>query len=108
MSADFWVSLEPPSNGSHIVRVGGELDLAVAGQLREVLAHLDGHVRIDCKELSFVDASGIGVLVGAAARLDSLRLVNVAPQPLRVFELAGTQFLHEVPSTQEVQDAHSL
>ena len=135
MSADFSISLEPPWNGSHIVRVGGDLDLAHVGQLSDFLARLDGHVRIDCTELSIVDASGITALVEAAARLASLRLVNV-PRELRwVFELTGARSLlgsasvdstfaragvrrtwldpnavasTELRSTQEVTDAHSL
>ena len=135
MSADFSVSLEPPWNGSHIASVGGGLDLAHAGRLGGVLARLDGHVRIDCTELSFVDASGIRALLEAAARLASLRLVNVAPGLRWVLELTATRSL-VVPasvdssfaradvqrtwldpnaaastkcrSNQEVTDAHSL
>ena len=135
MSTDFSVSLEPPWNGSHIVRVGGDLDLAHVGQLSDFLARLDGHVRIDCTELSIVDASGIRGLVEAAASLTSLRLVNV-PRELRwVFESTAARSLlasasvdssfaragvrqrrldrnavasTKVHSTQEVTDAHTL
>jgi hypothetical protein len=79
MSADFSVSLEPPWDGSQIVKVGGSLDRAHAGLLSDSLAGPDGAVRIDCTELSFVDVSGIRARSEAAARPGGLRTVNDAP-----------------------------
>jgi anti-anti-sigma factor len=93
MSPDFLVSLEPPWNGSHVVRVVGELDLAAAEELRAFLDRLDGNVRIDCTEVSFVDASGIRVLLQAAGHLPSLVLVGVNREVRRVFELTDTTSL---------------
>jgi anti-sigma B factor antagonist len=53
-----------------VVAVSGELDVATSPALeREVLALLQegvGEVVVDASGLDFIDASGIGVLVGAA------------------------------------------
>ncbi len=61
------------SGDAVVVRVIGELDLATAPQLREILADLASlgalHVTVDLGELAFVDSSGLGVLVTGLKRL---------------------------------------
>jgi anti-sigma B factor antagonist len=57
--------------GCAIVTPAGELDLATAPQLREfLLALLPAHpaLVINLDQVSFCDATGLGVLVGAANR----------------------------------------
>jgi anti-sigma B factor antagonist len=59
--------------GAPHVRVGGEVDLATAPQLKAALGDLvtatDGDLRIDCAELAFIDSSGVSVLVAIEQRL---------------------------------------
>jgi anti-sigma B factor antagonist len=58
--------------GRTVVAISGELDLATSPELeREVLALLQEgviEVVVDASGVDFIDASGIGVLVGAANR----------------------------------------
>lgn len=83
--------------GMTIVEVGGELDLHNAPQLRSELARLcDGEkprVLADLTGLTFIDSTGIGVLVGAHKRAleNGGRILFVCPLPRirRVFEIAG-------------------
>ena len=68
-------------DGDAHLRVGGEVDLATAPQLDAALGDLvvatDGDLRIDCAELTFIDSSGISVLVATEQRLaaDGRKLV---------------------------------
>jgi anti-sigma B factor antagonist len=70
----------------------GELDLATAPQLEAVLAAQSGPVAVDQRELSFIDTSGLRVLLEAEAhsRQNGMNLRFIAAQAVRrLFELAG-------------------
>lgn len=78
------------------VVVRGEVDVATAPQLREVLHDLvqGGSKRIvlDCRALEFLDSSGIGLLVATRKRLgnDGELIVDSPPSHVRkVLELTG-------------------
>ncbi len=70
--ADFSVQVLT-SDGRSIVYVRGELDVYTATLLRRSLAELIAggarDVVLDLRDLSFVSATGLGVVVGAARRL---------------------------------------
>jgi anti-anti-sigma factor len=89
-SAEFSVAVEGPVT---VVTARGELDLAVNDALRDVLGPLDGRVVVDLRDVTFMDSSSIGVLVGAARRLKTsggeLRLRSPAETPRRVLEITG-------------------
>ncbi|HZD01709.1 MAG TPA: STAS domain-containing protein [Actinomycetes bacterium] len=80
-----------------VVHVGGEVDLATCPQLRDVLAQLVDrgvyHLVVDLEQVSFLDSSGIGVLIGVLQRVrehgGSVRLTAPSPQVRRVLELTG-------------------
>ena len=72
-----------------VLNISGELDLATAPELERVLQPASGKVVIDCRSLGFVDAAGIGVLMGALQHVDSIRLVNAGPRIRRVIALVG-------------------
>jgi anti-sigma B factor antagonist len=80
-----------------VVFVGGEVDLATCPQLRDALAELVDqevyHLIVDLEGVSFLDSSGIGVLVSVLRRTrdhgGSLRLTAPGPQVRRVLELTG-------------------
>jgi|SRR3954469_25197866 len=75
----------------------GDVDLATAPQVRADLAAAiaqDGaHLLVDCTHLTFIDSTGIGVLLEANKQLEEdgrhMLLVNVGRAPRRVFELLG-------------------
>jgi anti-sigma B factor antagonist len=80
-----------------VVHVDGEVDLATCSRLRDVLAELIDHgvyhLIVDLERVSFLDSSGMGVLVTALRRVrerdGSLRLTAPSPQVRRVLELTG-------------------
>ena len=79
-----------------LITVRGEIDMATAPQLRDVLDELieGGSQRIvlDCRALGFLDSSGIGVLVAARNRLgdDGEIVLDSPPSHVRkVLEITG-------------------
>ncbi len=80
-----------------VVFLRGDLDAYSAARLHESLAELVGagarHIVIDLRDLSFMAASGLGVLVGAAKRVQRLdgKLVLRSAQPSvrRIIEITG-------------------
>jgi anti-sigma B factor antagonist len=80
-----------------VVAPVGDLDLATAPALREMLIELvaAGMVRVvvDLADVTFIDSSGLGILVGAAKRLEAangrLAIRNPRPQAQQVLELTG-------------------
>jgi anti-anti-sigma factor len=80
------------------IAVKGELDLAAAPDLLRRLdeaidATPGGLVEVDFAAVTFVDSSGLGVLVAARkrahARGGDLSVVNVRPSVQPVFEITG-------------------
>jgi anti-sigma B factor antagonist len=81
-------------NGTRIVLVGGELDLATAPQLADFLAAIeDANIVLDLWDLSFVDSAGFGVLFDAHQRFESegkcLTLRWVHGTPWRAMQVLG-------------------
>lgn len=79
-----------------IVRVSGELDMAssplLAEELRRLTGDGEGSLVLDVSGLTFIDSTGLRVLIDAAGRLGSsgrLVLRNPTRQVLDVLEIAG-------------------
>ncbi len=89
------------TEASTVVRLQGELDMATAPRLRDVLqAALDespSSLTVDLSELGFADSTGIGVLAAAARRAerDGCSLVVRSPcmAVLKVLRLTGVDQL---------------
>ena len=85
------------SNGATIVEAGGELELHNAPRLREELKRICETDKPRCvvnmSDVSFIDSTGVGVLVGALKRAreheGSLTLACPQPRVRRVFEITG-------------------
>jgi anti-anti-sigma factor len=88
--AEFSVAIEGPET---VVTARGELDLAVKDTLSRVLRPLEGRVVVDLSQVTFMDSSSIGVMVGAARRLKAsggeLRLRAPGDAPRTVLEITG-------------------
>jgi len=74
----------------------GEIDLAERDRVRRELAMAltpPNDLLVDCRDLTFLDSSGIAVLVDVRARLEAagynMLLVNVSGPPRRVLEVLG-------------------
>jgi anti-sigma B factor antagonist len=78
-----------------VVRLSGEIDIATAPELRECLESLDGQaVTIDFSDVTYMDSSGVNVLVEAIKRAHDGGgvppvLRGVQPNQMRILELTG-------------------
>ncbi|WP_030526560.1 STAS domain-containing protein [Phycicoccus jejuensis] len=80
-----------------VVTVEGEVDVYTAAQLRQTLDQeiADGHTRlvVDLDAVSFLDSTGLGVLVGRLKTVRNssgwLRIVCTSDRILRVFRITG-------------------
>jgi anti-sigma B factor antagonist len=93
------------------VHVAGDLDMAAAPLLIEALHDLEHETRLivlDLREITFLDAAGVHVIVDASigARRDGRRLLLVGPSiPVqRVFALTGTSDQVEVGAWEDPQE----
>lgn len=92
----FNVSERDLQPGCKDIQIEGELDLAVAGKLDEVLvaaAEQCSRVLVGLESCAFIDSSGIAVLLRAHNRMEEEgnRLAVYAPaaQVLRVLQMTG-------------------
>ncbi|MEX0665717.1 MAG: STAS domain-containing protein [Acidimicrobiia bacterium] len=88
-----------------IVTVHGEIDVATSPRLRTELHDcLERGARtivLDLEAMSFIDSSGLGVLVGVVKRLkdqqgDTIMLCNLQEPVRRVFEITGLTELFRI------------
>jgi anti-sigma B factor antagonist len=100
LATDFFqaLQLERVRRGeTDVVVVTGEVDVAsspvLRSELRKLIAEGSFSVELDLKGMTFIDSTGIGVLVGTARLLrhngGDLRLVNPHPSTIRVLEITG-------------------
>ena len=83
-------------SGYVIVTVAGEIDIATVARLRERLSALAAGglpLVADLDQVSFIDATGLGALAGAARQAAdhgaSLHVVCDQPQTRRLFRVTG-------------------
>lgn len=94
---DFPLRIEVRDEDGVVIHLEGELDVLTAPDLRatllEVAARCEPSVVLDLSNLTFIDSTGLGVLVGAHERLrldeGHLRLRNPTRPVARVLELTG-------------------
>jgi len=92
--------------GTITVRLTGELDVATAPALRDEVVRLISEGRttmvVDCSELTFVDSTGLGVLIGARARClaanGGVSLTGVKPALQRLLAVTGIESLFLTPA----------
>jgi len=82
--------------GCKVLAVSGELDLAVAGELDELLTRLAAEsplVVVDLAGCEFIDSSGIAVILRAQQRIGAaggkLAVCSPTAQVLRVLSMTG-------------------
>jgi anti-sigma B factor antagonist len=83
--------------GSVSIALRGELDIGAAPELRELLIELVRRegvaITLDLNGLTFIDSTGIGVIVGAWRRAEaqggSLSVVNPIPRVGEAIRLVG-------------------
>ena len=100
------------SGGATVVEAGGEVELHNAPRLREELRRVCEADKpccvIDMSKVSFIDSTGVGVLVGALKRArehgGSLTIACPQPRVRRVFEITG--LLGALPIYDSLEAAH--
>ena len=100
----FHVSVSEDADGV-LVSVRGELDTYTAPRLRERLDDVieqNGHValRLELSGMSFVDSSGLAVLVDALKKMrqqgGALSLHSPTPATTKVLEISGLDRIFEI------------
>ncbi len=95
--------------GVPVVRAAGEVDVSTAPMLRDCLAELPAgspRVVVDLSDVTFLDSTGLGVLVAGQKRVRaaegsegaSLDLVVTRPQILKVLEVTGLTSIFSIYS----------
>jgi anti-sigma B factor antagonist len=99
-------------NGTPVLSVMGDVDLATAPALEEMLFDLaetaEGDVIVDLGGCSFLDSAGLRALIAASSRLEqsdrSLALVLSNPSVMRIFQITQYDRWFEIyPSLQTVR-----
>lgn len=89
---------------SAVAHLSGELDAYTAPQLRTVLLDLarqgQSDVVVHLKDVTFVDSTGLGVLVGGLNRQRNagrtLRLAAIDDRTMKVFRITGLDSVFEI------------
>ena len=96
-----------------IVEVTGDIDLTTVAELRErlfALADEGQSLVIDLNRVTFIDSTGLGVLIGTARRADerggSLHAVCSQPQPRKLLWMTGVD--RRIPLSATVDEALML
>jgi anti-sigma B factor antagonist len=96
--------------GYVVVTVAGEVDIATVARLRERLSALAAGglpLVADLDRVSFMDATGLGALAGAARRAAahgaSLYVVCARPQTRRLFHVTGLD--RQIPLVRDLAEA---
>ncbi len=100
---------EEAADRYRVVAVAGEVDVATAPRLRDRLDEAIDRgpplLVADLSSVTFIDSMGLGVLIGAAKRVDeagvTLRVVIAEPRILKLFEITGLLEIFTIVSSRE-------
>lgn len=90
----FRAKREQLDDGTYVVSVAGELDLYTAPEFEQAVPSLNGNderVVVDLSECTFIDSTGLGILVQADRGVGrgALLIVATGLEVLRAFEVSG-------------------
>ncbi|HHY90277.1 MAG TPA: STAS domain-containing protein [Clostridiales bacterium] len=79
------------------VHVEGEIDIYTAGKLKEALNRIldekNVNLRVDLKELNYIDSTGLGVFIGILRRLkengNDLIMINTKSNIRKLLKITG-------------------
>lgn len=109
MGGDFRLNPSPLGDDGTVIAVRGEVDLFTAPELKQAISDaIEGgrtRVVVDLAQTTFLDSSGLGVLVGALQRLrdrgGALSIVNVDAAIARTFSITGLDQILAIRETRE-------
>lgn len=79
------------------VKIMGEVDIYTSDKMKEALNQMieekKSEIQIDCRELSYIDSSGLGVLIGILKKLKeeekNLVVMNARSNILKLLSITG-------------------
>lgn len=106
---NFQISDEEIDGQTHVIELGGEVDLYTAPEFKERMVQLiesgKKQVIVDLSKATFIDSTTLGVLVGGVKRLrpagGSLALVCTDQNIRKIFEITGLDRVFPIHDTRE-------
>ena len=106
---NFKISDEEIDEQSHVISLGGEIDLYTAPEFKERMVELieagKKHIVVDLSEATFIDSTTLGVLVGGVKRLrpsgGGLALVCTDQNISKIFEITGLDRVFSIQGSRE-------
>jgi anti-sigma B factor antagonist len=106
---NFHIDDESIDAETHVIELGGEVDLYTAPEFKERLVQVieDGKKQlvVDLSKATFIDSTTLGVLVGGVKRLrpsgGSLALVCTDQNITKIFEITGLDRVFPIHSSRE-------
>ena len=106
---NFHINDEEIDSDTHVIELGGEVDLYTAPEFKERMVELieSGKKRIvvDLSQATFIDSTTLGVLVGGVKRLrpagGSLAIVCADQNICKIFEITGLDRVFTIHATRE-------
>ena len=94
---NFQINDEEIDETTHVIELGGEVDLYTAPEFKERMVQLiesgKKQIVVDLSQATFIDSTTLGVLVGGVKRLrpagGSLALVCTDENITKIFEITG-------------------
>jgi anti-sigma B factor antagonist len=109
MPPEFAVTEQGPQAGHYVIAARGEIDLFTAPELKKTLTDAieGGGLRLvlDLSDVTFLDSTALGVLIGAVKRLRSrggaLAIVNTDTSIAKTFQITGLDQIFTILPTRE-------
>ena len=106
---NFHIEDEAIDDPTHVIELGGEVDLYTAPEFKERMVELieDGkkQIVVDLSKATFIDSTTLGVLVGGVKRLrpagGALALVCTDQNITKIFEITGLDRVFPIHSSRE-------
>jgi anti-sigma B factor antagonist len=103
------ISTDHPEPNVAVIELKGEVDLYTCPELKDELLRVIGDgatiVVVDLTETTFIDSTGLGVLIRGVERLTTedgrLAVVCIDPNMVKVFEVTGLDRVFSIYSTRE-------
>lgn len=106
---NFHIEDEAIDDVTHVIELGGEVDLYTAPEFKERMVELieagKKQIVVDLSQATFIDSTTLGVLVGGVKRLrptgGSLALVCTDDNITKIFEITGLDRVFPIHGSRE-------
>ena len=98
MSSNLDLSMECNHDQYVTVKLIGEIDISTVSELKDKLYHLvdeneDKNMRLDCEDLTYIDSTGLGALVGVLKKVKNnhkdIHIINMKNHIKKLFIITG-------------------